>query len=49
MLDVLSQLVTYKVLSVSVTKSWGEATNVSSYSFRLTLDEERLRTPVSTG
>jgi len=27
---------------------WGE-TNVSSYSFRLTLDEERLRTQVSTG
>ena len=28
---------------------WGKTTNVSSYSFRLTLGEERLQTQVSTG
>ena len=43
-----SQLVTYKILSVSPTKGEGRETNFLSCSFRVMLDEERLRTHLST-
>jgi hypothetical protein len=49
MLNIVSQLVTYKIPSVLATSSKKIATNVSSYLFRLTLDEERLQALVGRG
>jgi hypothetical protein len=46
-LNIPSQLFTYKITSVSRTKRSGRTTNVWSCLFRLTFGEERLRPQVS--
>jgi hypothetical protein len=47
-LDLPSQLFTYKITSIPETKLSGRTTNVSPCLFRLTFGEERLRPQVST-
>ena len=47
-LNLPSQLFTYKITSISETKRSGRTTNVSSCLFRLTFGEERLPPQVST-
>jgi hypothetical protein len=47
LLNVLLQLVTYKIPSVTATKCGGKTTNVSSCLFRLMRREEQLRSQVS--
>ena len=48
-LNLPSQLFTYKITSNSATKRRGRSTNVLSCLFRLTFGEEQLRPKVSTG
>src|SRR6266566_2031561 len=47
-LNLPSQLFTYKITSISETKRSGRSTNVSSCLLRLTFGEGRLRPQVST-